>query len=174
VGMKDDTHIGLWGNTGAGWGLYMDTTGGTVTIPGLVCAANVFCISDERLKQNIQGLNAGLSQLMRLRPVRWEWKDRTTTQLPIGLIAQEVDRVLPELVLRDSDPTKPLGVNYMGLLPVVVKAIQEQQAAFDLNTAAVASLQAENAALKTLNNELEARLAAVERALQQLVDQRKQ
>src|SRR5258705_37882 len=33
VGMSDDTHIGFWGNTGAGWGLTMDTTSGVVSIP---------------------------------------------------------------------------------------------------------------------------------------------
>lgn len=33
VGMADDTHIGFWGNTGAGWGLTMDTTNGVVNIP---------------------------------------------------------------------------------------------------------------------------------------------
>ena len=49
-------------------------------------------------------------------------------QLPLGLIAQEVEPVLPELVLRERDAKEPLGLNYLGLVPVLVKGMQEQQA----------------------------------------------
>src|SRR5262249_40794959 len=68
VGMKDDTHVGFYGKTGAGWGMYMDTSNGNVTVGGNICAANFSCSSDARLKQNIRSLNYGLSHLMRLRP----------------------------------------------------------------------------------------------------------
>jgi hypothetical protein len=44
----------------------------------------------------------------------------------LGLIAQEVETVLPELVTTDKDTEQTKGLNYIGLVPVAIKAIQEQ------------------------------------------------
>ncbi len=126
---------------------------GNVEATGNICAANVICASDARLKENVRDLDYGLPDLMRLRPVSWSWSDQTQRQLPIGLIAQDVEGVIPELVLRDADPAKPLGLNYLGLVPVMIKAIQDQQ---DI----IAALKAENATL-------DARLGTLEQALEQ-------
>jgi hypothetical protein len=119
---------------------------GKVNVTGNLTAANFPNTSDARLKENVQSLGYGLPELMRLRPVSWSWIDQTQKQLPMGLIAQDVDEVIPELVLRDPDPSMPLGLNYMGLLPVMIKAMQEQQ---DIITA------------------LDARVKTLEQALQQ-------
>jgi hypothetical protein len=43
-------------------------------------------------------------------------------------VAQEVEKVLPELVSTEKDPRQTKGINYIGLAPVMIKAIQEQQA----------------------------------------------
>ncbi len=143
-GQSDGGGIGVYGrSTNNGWAGYFL---GNVTILGYLCSENYPCTSDARLKENIQSLGYGLPELMRLRPVSWTWIDQTQKQLPIGLIAQDIEGVIPELVLRDPDPTKPLGLNYMGLLPVIIKAIQEQQ---DIITT------------------LDARVKALEQALQQ-------
>ncbi len=115
----------------AGWAGYFSgkvQVDGTLTATGNVCAANISCASDARLKQNVTNLKYGLDQLLRLRPVSWRWKSEPEGKPQMGLVAQEVEKVLPELVLREADATKPLGLNYMALLPVAVKAIQEQQA----------------------------------------------
>lgn len=133
---------------------------GNIRANGNVCAANIACASDARLKEQVVNLTYGLPHLLRLRPVRWQWKDPATKQLTFGLIAQEVEGVLPELVLRDADPTKPLGLNYLGLMPVVIKAIQEQQS----------QLAAKDVRIQAL----EARLAALEQSLQQLLGQQGQ
>jgi hypothetical protein len=106
--------------------MYLDATG-RLTVLANVCAANIPCSSDSRLKQNVASLNYGLDQLLRLRPVSWRWKTEPEGQLQMGLVAQEVEGVMPELVMREADASKPLGLNYMALLPVAVKAIQEQQ-----------------------------------------------
>ncbi len=105
----------------------LDVTG-DVIVTGNVCAANISCASDARLKQNVTDLRYGLDQLLRLRPVSWRWKSEPDGQPQMGLVAQEVEKVMPELVLKDADQTRPLALNYMALLPVMVKAIQEQQA----------------------------------------------
>jgi hypothetical protein len=107
--------------------------------------------SDARLKQRVSNLRYGLREVMQLRPVSFEWKDKPDGPLNLGLLAQEVEGVVPEVVVRDANPATPLGMNYTSLLPVVIKAIQEQQAT-------ITALKAENAALN-------ARLRGVEKSL---------
>ncbi|GAB4418144.1 MAG: hypothetical protein OHK0039_29260 [Bacteroidia bacterium] len=94
-----------------------------------VYAANGFIqTSDRRLKQDISPLAYGLSTLMTLRPVSFRWKSEPDGPRKIGLIAQEVQAVLPEVVHQAEDPEAPLGVNYAELVPLLIQAIQEQQA----------------------------------------------
>jgi hypothetical protein len=64
---------------------------------------------------------------------------------------------MPELVLREADATKPLGLNYMALLPVVIKAIQEQERELKSKDAEIKVLRQENEAIN-------ARLDALEQA----------
>lgn len=165
------------GRTNSGFAGYFEGkvyVGGPLNVFGNVCAANIPCQSDARLKQAVAELHYGLREVLRLRPVRWDWKDRAERQLNLGLIAQEVEEVLPELVTTANDAKQTKGLNYIGLLPVVIKAIQEQQAALEQKETMLRSLKAENAALQQRNNELDARLTAVEQALQQLLSQQAQ
>jgi hypothetical protein len=96
--------------------------------------------SDLREKKNIQNLNYGLKELMQLRPVRYEWKDKPYSDPKLGLIAQEVLPLIPEVVQthewemgKDENATPKkveldrLGVYYSDLIPVLIKAIQEHQ-----------------------------------------------
>mgnify|MGYP006194077631 FL=1 len=94
--------------------------------------------SDAREKKNIQNLNYGLNALMQLRPVSFEWKKDDGSGTKLGLIAQELQQVVPEVV-RDWDweedeqgnrkkaASPILGVYYSDLIPVLIKATQEQQ-----------------------------------------------
>lgn len=125
--------------------------------------------SDARLKQNIVNLRYGLQELLQLRPVTFQWKDNLNGRTQLGLIAQEVEKLIPEAVERSADPQAPLGMNYSNLLPLVIKAIQEQQITLDQKDAALALLKTENAALKEQNARLEARLTALEQSLQKLL-----
>ncbi|HKQ52811.1 MAG TPA: tail fiber domain-containing protein [Pyrinomonadaceae bacterium] len=115
----------------------------TLFVQGNVCANNIPCSSDSRLKQNVTNLKYGLDQLLRLRPVSWRWKSEPEGKPQMGLVAQEVEKVMPELVLKDADATRPLGLNYMALLPVAVKAIQEQQAQIREQQKQIQQLRAE-------------------------------
>ena len=94
--------------------------------------------SDAREKTAVRDLDHGLNAVMRLRPVRFQWKDRPEEGEKLGLIAQEVQQVLPETVVdsewrvkddgtRERVPTDRLGVYYSDLIPVLVNAIQEQE-----------------------------------------------
>jgi hypothetical protein len=83
--------------------------------------------SDARLKKNIKTASYGLTQLLELRPVTFEWKaDNGQPGIQLGLIAQEVQKIVPEVVTRDGQ-NGMLAVNYTALLPIVIKGVQEQQ-----------------------------------------------
>ena len=83
--------------------------------------------SDLRLKAGVDNLNYGLRQVLKLRPVTWFWKKQPERGIQLGLIAQEVEPVLPELVTSDKEGDQIKRLNYIGLLPIVIKAMQEQQ-----------------------------------------------
>jgi len=100
--------------------LYLQHEGGDVYVNGAVVHS-----SDLRLKRDVQGLELGLDEVMRLRPVSYEWANRGDDRR-LGLIAQEVRDVVSEVVYEAEGGM--LGVAYESLVPVLVKAIQEQQA----------------------------------------------
>jgi hypothetical protein len=83
--------------------------------------------SDERLKKNIEPLNSSLDKVMKIRGVSYEWKsaERRGKGRDIGLIAQDVETVIPELVVTDDKGYKALS--YDRMVPVLVEAIKEQQ-----------------------------------------------
>jgi Chaperone of endosialidase len=85
--------------------------------------------SDFRLKKNIHDLPYGLKEVMQMKPVSYNWKDNTGGN-KIGLIAQEVRKIIPEVVLGDESKEN-LGMNYAEIVPVLINAIKEQQKQID-------------------------------------------
>jgi hypothetical protein len=83
--------------------------------------------SDLRLKRNVLPLSYGLNEIEALKPVSFVLKDDRDEARQFGLIAQDVQGVIPELVVEDVD-TGMLSMRYIELIPVLIKAIQEQQA----------------------------------------------
>jgi hypothetical protein len=82
------------------------------------------CPSDRNLKKDITNLDLGLTQINQLRPVYYRLTKEDEDVLPsLGLIAQEVEPIFPKLVKTQLDGT--LSLNYGGLTPVMIKAIQE-------------------------------------------------
>jgi hypothetical protein len=80
--------------------------------------------SDARLKTGITTLTNSLSKLSLLRGVSYYWKDKEkSTQQQIGLIAQEVEKIYPELVGSDNNGNKT--VNYIGLIAPLIEAVKE-------------------------------------------------
>jgi hypothetical protein len=98
--------------------------------------------SDGRLKENVSDLGAGLNEIRRLRPVTFNWIDNPEDGQHYGLIAQEVAEVLPEIVDGGGDAGQPLGMNYAEVVPVLVNAVQEQQAQIESQADQIASLEA--------------------------------
>ena len=81
--------------------------------------------SDEKLKENVVGITNALEKVMDLRGVYFNRIGKTYDDREIGVIAQEVEKVLPELVKENSDGTK--AVAYQNMVAVLIEAIKEQQ-----------------------------------------------
>ncbi len=86
--------------------------------------------SDARLKKNIQPLQNSLQKILSLGGYQYNWKENYRDKnLQTGLLAQQVEQQMPELVKTDIDGMK--SVNYSGMVPYLVEAIKEQQQKFE-------------------------------------------
>jgi hypothetical protein len=138
------------GSAGARYGVYGSATGGSTNY-GLYCSGSGAytgtwtLASDAKFKKDIADYSGALNNVMHLRPVTYLMR---TEEFPnmnfangrqFGFIAQELEIVFPTLVEKGVHPgaTKEdkdieyKGVNYIGLIPVMVSAMQEQQAIID-------------------------------------------
>lgn len=135
---------GIYGQQGAGMNDFAGYFNGNVAYTGTLSST-----SDSKLKNNITPFNNGLNAVMQLTPSTYEYKHEgiyRSMKLPegkqIGLIAQDIEKVLPELIQnaefvslqKEDGESQPenirieyKSVNYIGLIPVLVSAIQEQQ-----------------------------------------------
>lgn len=118
--------------------------------------------SDQRLKTNIQTLSGekGLAAIEKLNPVSFNWIGRNPSATQLGLIAQQVQNIFPELVsegpsstinLPDGSTqtiTNTLGLDYTGLIPSLIKAIQQQQEQIQNQQQAINELRQEIQQLK--------------------------
>jgi hypothetical protein len=80
-------------------------------------------VSDLRLKRDITNLDGALDRLLQLRPVSYHMRNVPGAPLSLGLIAQEVEPLFPEVVGHQQNGMKDLA--YSGLVPVTIRAIQE-------------------------------------------------
>ena len=106
--------------------------------------------SDRNLKDNIVDIPVGLSQILQLRPVRYTWKDVPDGGPHYGLIAQEAESIIPELVRNDGD-NNTYRIK-QEIVPILIKSTQE------LNTK-ITTLETDNASLKTKVSTLETHVA---------------
>jgi hypothetical protein len=84
--------------------------------------------SDRRLKTEITNLNYGLKEILQLQPKSYFWKDQDQHKKSLGLIAQDVQLIIDEIVTIRDDESETLGISYTELIPVLINAIKEQQA----------------------------------------------
>lgn len=87
---------------------------------------NIFYQSDARAKTNIQSFNSGLSVVSQLRPVTYQFIGGSVSDDEIGLLAQEVESILPGAVITDESGSKL--INYNALIPVLIDAVKTLQA----------------------------------------------
>jgi len=81
--------------------------------------------SDVNLKENVTILDSSLEKLMGIRGTEYDWKEghKSYTGHDIGVIAQDVEKVLPEAVSTKPDGTK--GVHYNKLIPLLIEAVKD-------------------------------------------------
>jgi hypothetical protein len=91
-------------------------------VSGTITCVDVNSTSDINLKENIHQIKNPLDKVIQINGVGFRWKD--SKEEAIGVIAQDIEEVIPELV-KISNGTKT--VNYNGLVGVLIEAIKEQQ-----------------------------------------------
>jgi hypothetical protein len=131
------------GNGEVWLGYSVDGNRGTfpLQVNGQIYATNAtIATSDEKFKENITPLNKGLEIVNKLKPVTFNFISDTENNFSeyeeVGFIAQDVDRALSTETFSksivkaadDSEPTSTMGLATQNLIPILVKAIQEQQA----------------------------------------------
>ena len=104
--------------------LYIDCRTGNLASSGTITAVDVNSTSDIKLKTNIKTLTNSLEKVLSMRGVEFERIDNPG-KYHVGVIAQEVEVVVPELVSEDNDGTKTVA--YGNITALLIEAIKEQQ-----------------------------------------------
>jgi hypothetical protein len=118
---------------------------GNIAASGTVSASGTTLTSDARLKSNVVRIKNGLTTIMQLNPVNYDKKtalDSAATANENGFIAQELQKIMPELVSEGKDNDKLLSINYTAIIPVLTKAVQEQQAIIEKQQMQINELKA--------------------------------
>jgi hypothetical protein len=148
------------------------------TVYGNALATGIWQNSDGRLKKDIKDLPNATDLINKLKPHTYHFKtdDYNAMNLPresqFGFIAQEVEQVLPELVHTEKQLTKRdlagervfeevKSVNYIELIPILTKALQEQNDRIEKLEAMVTSLQQASSVAKTSNENVKASSASL-------------
>ncbi len=128
-------------------------------------SGNTMGPSDRNLKTDIHISSLGLSALLKLRPAQYRYKENTNLSLPAGehygFIAQELEEIIPAVVhdihvpanmdpdlMSENGTTTIKGINYIELIPVLTKAIQELNDKVDAQAAEITRLSSELKACK--------------------------
>jgi hypothetical protein len=96
-----------------------------ITTTGNVSATNFNSTSDVTLKQDVSAIDNALKMISQLEGVSWRWKE--TLKPSLGVIAQNVEEVAPELVSNGSHKS----VNYNGLIGILIEAVKELKSEVD-------------------------------------------
>ncbi|MEA3392771.1 MAG: tail fiber domain-containing protein, partial [Candidatus Marinimicrobia bacterium] len=94
-------------------------------------------LSDERHKNNITTINNGLETILNLNPVSFNWIDPIDSGMEgtqLGFIAQEVETVVPSIVLTQENEEMTKGLKYTEFIPLAIKGIQEQNELITTNS----------------------------------------
>jgi hypothetical protein len=137
-----------------------------LNVSGTVGATGYVTTSDLRLKTNISSLSSAMNTLNLLIPVSYDKKvslaDSVYSKQEFGFIAQEVQKVLPQLVTEGKDKDHLLSLDYISIIPLLTKAMQEQDVV-------IKNTQLENKQLKAQLEEQNRRLEEIEKLVQQLI-----
>ena len=131
--------LGVGNNVVAGGALFVGTPTGTVGVVGEIRATNeitAYYSSDQALKENVVVISNPIEMLNQIKGVYFDWKDSYINyrggedgyfvrKHDVGVIAQDVEKVLPQVVAHKGDGY--LGVKYEKIIPLLIEAIKDQQ-----------------------------------------------
>jgi hypothetical protein len=124
-----DTNEIMARNNGATATLNLNTDGGTVSAGGdLTVTGDITSVSDVRVKENVATIDSALNKVSNLRGVYYNKIGETERKL--GVIAQEVEAIIPEVVNSDSEGMK--SVAYANMVGLLIEAIKELKAEIDM------------------------------------------
>lgn len=101
------------------------TVNGNLNVVGVITCTDLNSLSDERLKTNVKRIENSIDILNQIDGVEFNWISNNKPSL--GVIAQNVEKVLPQLVNSNIPDYEHKSVNYNGLIGVLIEAIKEQQ-----------------------------------------------
>ena len=123
---------------------------GSVTVNGQFTLT-----SDARLKKNIRPIENIMPKILAMNGKTYNWvEDSKPTETQIGFIAQEVEKIFPELV--QTNETGYKSVNYIALVPVLLEGIKDLQKQLDGKTSDINLLKSEMASIKEMINSISA------------------
>ena len=115
-------------------------------VSGKVKSDGINETSDARLKKNVNAIEGALHKVMEMHGVTYNWKSEEYPErnfdktLQFGLIAQDLEKVIPELVDTDNEGWK--SIEYSHIVPVLIEAIKEQQKIIDGQNSTITDLKA--------------------------------
>jgi hypothetical protein len=149
------------------------TNAGETHFTGIVRAPSFVSTSSLRFKENVHPIRNAPDLVDRLHGVSFNWKD--TGRPSVGLIAEEVAEVIPEVVDWEENGLEAAGVNYSALVAVLIEAVKAQRRRAEAQAAEISGQRADLAVLRARVGELESeraelvslrsRLAEIERRL---------
>jgi hypothetical protein len=155
-------------------GIYNVALSGNTVVVTSTGQLGVAAVSSERFKTAIAPMGSATAKLAQLRPVSFKLKSDATATRQYGLIAEEVAKVYPELVIR-NESGRIDGVRYDELAPMLLNEMQKKNVAQDAEIRDLKQqqlrMQQQMAELKTLNEETQGALQKLQ-AKEQLMAQR--
>ena len=119
------------------------TVGNDLTVSG-----DIVINSDMRLKANIISLGSTLYKLLQIDGKTYTMKRDAKQKQKIGVLAQDIEKVFPELVVENNNGIK--SVNYQGLVPVLINSIKEQDAKINQQQVEIEKLKEQDAKISRL------------------------
>jgi hypothetical protein len=115
-------------------------------IGDIAFTGNIYNISDLHLKENIAPLTNAIDKISALRGIYFNLKGEPASKREVGVIAQEVEAVLPEVVSTSAEGYK--SVDYSKLTPLLIEAVKELKIKDEARQTQIESLKAENEAME--------------------------
>lgn len=149
---------------------------GAPTLPwnGIFLSFPPTIVDNSSLKTNQKALQYGLKEVLRLNPISFDNSKSLARKKHLGLRAAEVKKIIPDIVHEYDDISngnseenaevepRNLSLNYTELIPVLIKAIQEQQSYISNQENEIEILKSELAQTRLMNKQLESKILQIE------------